>query len=93
MTISVKILELMVNVLENNGSMRAQLPSFVKLKSFKVEAGSWRCDERIREMITYLLQNSSPPATFVIGQEVDMISDSRMFIGCLRDFFGIFDII
>ncbi|XP_045802999.1 F-box/LRR-repeat protein At3g26922-like [Trifolium pratense] len=49
-TLSFKILKLMVNILKNNSSMRAQLPSFVKLKSLKVEAYPWKCDERIREM-------------------------------------------
>ncbi|CAJ2661100.1 unnamed protein product [Trifolium pratense] len=64
MTLSYKILKLMI--LKNNSSMRAQLPSFVKLKSLKVEAYPWKCDDRIREMVSYLLQNSPPPATFDI---------------------------
>ncbi|CAJ2661099.1 unnamed protein product [Trifolium pratense] len=67
MTLSYKFLKLMVNILKNNSSMRAQLPSFVKLKSLKVDANyPWKCNKRIREMVSYLLQNSPPPATFDI---------------------------
>jgi hypothetical protein len=46
-----------MQVLKNNGSMRAQLPSFVKVESVEVEVP--QClddDERLSEMVTYLLQ-------------------------------------
>ncbi|WJX69778.1 hypothetical protein P8452_53964 [Trifolium repens] len=85
MTLSTLILESMVNALKNNGSMRVQLPSFVKLKSLKVELPQSLkiCDndEIVREMVTYLLQNSPPPATFIISKEVDQTCDDCMFIG------------
>jgi hypothetical protein len=69
----------------NNGSMRAYLPRFVKLKSLKVELPPCLkiCDndERVREMVTYLLQNSPPPITFVISKKIDRFCDDCMFIG------------
>jgi hypothetical protein len=48
-----------MQVLKNNGSMRAQLPSFVKVESVEVEVEVPQClddDERLSEMVTYLLQ-------------------------------------
>ncbi|WJX67439.1 hypothetical protein P8452_51905 [Trifolium repens] len=59
LTLNILFLESMVNVLKNNGSTTAQLPSFVKLKSLKVESCSHTCDESVREMVTYLLQKFS----------------------------------
>ncbi|GAU11051.1 hypothetical protein TSUD_113440 [Trifolium subterraneum] len=46
--------------------------SFLELlvNSLKVESYPWISDETVREMVTYLLQNSPPPATFVIGKVV-----------------------
>jgi hypothetical protein len=73
-----------MQVLKNNGSMSAQLPCFV-IKSLKVESRSWVSHEIIKEMVTYLLQNSPPPDTFVIGKEVDVTSENHMFIGCSLD--------
>ncbi|WJX69784.1 hypothetical protein P8452_53969 [Trifolium repens] len=86
MTLNFNILELMVNALKNNNdSMRAYLPRFVKLKSLKVELPPCLeiCDndERVREMVTYLLQNSPPPITFVISKKIDRFCDDCMFIG------------
>ncbi|PNX90006.1 hypothetical protein L195_g046129, partial [Trifolium pratense] len=49
-TLNHGILDLMVNALKNSGSMRAQLPSFVKLKSLQLESYRWISDERAREM-------------------------------------------
>jgi hypothetical protein len=72
-----------MQVLKNNGSMRTQIPNFVKLKSLKVESYPWICDETVREMVTYLLQSSPPPATFVISQSVDLTYGGCMFVGCL----------
>jgi hypothetical protein len=74
-----------MQALKNNGSMRVQLPSFVKLKSLKVELPQSLkiCDndEIVREMVIYLLQNSPPPATFIISKQVDQTCDDCMFIG------------
>jgi hypothetical protein len=74
-----------MQALKNNGSMRVQLPSFVKLKSLKVELPQSLkiCDndEIVREMVTYLLQNSPPPATFIISKQVHQTCDDCMFIG------------
>jgi hypothetical protein len=72
-----------MQILKNNGLLRTQLPSFVKLKSLKVVSYSWICDDKVREMVTYLLQNSPPPATFVISQDADLTSGSCVFIGFL----------
>jgi hypothetical protein len=72
-----------MQALKNNGSMRTQLPNFVKLKSLKVVSYPWICDDRVREMVTYLLQNSPPPATFVISQDADLTYDGCVFIGFL----------
>ncbi|WJX74771.1 hypothetical protein P8452_58387 [Trifolium repens] len=83
MTLSFTFLKLMVDALKNNGSMRTQLPNFVKLKSLKVVSYPWICDDRAREMVTYLLQNSPPPATFVISQDADLTYDGCVFIGFL----------
>ncbi|WJX74470.1 hypothetical protein P8452_58119 [Trifolium repens] len=83
MTLSFTFLKLMVDALKNNGSMRTQLPNFVKLKSLKVVSYPWICDDRVREMVTYLLQNSPPPATFVISQDADLTYDGCVFIGFL----------
>ncbi|WJX74834.1 hypothetical protein P8452_58443 [Trifolium repens] len=83
MTLSFTFLKLVVNILKNNGLLRTQLPSFVKLKSLKVVSYSWICDDKVREMVTYLLQNSPPPATFVISQDADLTSGSCVFIGFL----------
>ncbi|KAK2416447.1 F-box/FBD/LRR-repeat protein [Trifolium repens] len=82
-TLNFEFLESMINVLENNGSLRVQLPSFIKLKSLKVEADSSISDERVREMVTYLLQNSPPPSTFLISKEVDKTCDRCLFFGFL----------
>ncbi|PNX95440.1 F-box family protein [Trifolium pratense] len=54
-SLSFKILESTVNVLKNNGSMRAQLPSFAKVKSLVVEVPQCLDDEGLTEMVTYLL--------------------------------------
>ncbi|PNX70120.1 hypothetical protein L195_g057109, partial [Trifolium pratense] len=69
-------------VLKRNDSLKTQFPSFVKLKSLKVESYPWIRDEEARELVTYLLRNSPPPATFVISQEgVDLTSDGCVFVG------------
>ncbi|XP_045806910.1 F-box protein At1g60400-like [Trifolium pratense] len=82
MTLSFTFLTLLVNVLKRNDSLKTQFPSFVKLKSLKVESYPWESDEEARELVTYLLRNSPPPATFVISQEgVDLTSDGCVFVG------------
>ncbi|WJX75454.1 hypothetical protein P8452_58986 [Trifolium repens] len=83
-TLNFQFLRLILNVLKkNNGSMTTQIPNFGKLKSLKVESYPWICDETVREMVTYLLQSSPPPATFVINQSVDLTYGACMFVGCL----------
>jgi hypothetical protein len=72
-----------MQVLKNNGSTTAQLPSFVKLKSLKVESCSHTCDESVREMVTYILQNFPPPSTFLISKGIDPTFDGCYFIGFL----------
>ena len=69
-----------MQALKNNGSMRTQLPNFVKLK---VVSYPWICDDRVREMVTYLLQNSPPPSTFLISKGTDPTFDGCYFIGFL----------
>ncbi|WJX81046.1 hypothetical protein P8452_63976 [Trifolium repens] len=71
MTLSLTLLHLMFRLLRNNGSIRTQVPSFIKLKSLKVESYPWISDESVREMVTYLLQSSPPPPTIVISQVKD----------------------
>jgi hypothetical protein len=41
------------------------------------------CDEKVREMVTYLLQNSPPPPTIVISQVKYHTSGRCVFIGYL----------
>ncbi|WJX73925.1 hypothetical protein P8452_57648 [Trifolium repens] len=75
-------------VLKNNGSKRTQPPCFVKLKTLKVLCPSPKIsDDRLREMTTYLLQNS-PPNTFDIIKfhiirNVDYTFNKCLFHGML----------
>ncbi|XP_045802996.1 putative F-box/FBD/LRR-repeat protein At1g78760 [Trifolium pratense] len=68
-TLNHGILDFMVNALKNSGSMRAQLPSFVKLKSLQLESHRWISDERAREMddAQDLCISNSKVSNLVIG--------------------------
>jgi hypothetical protein len=72
-----------MQLLRNNGSIRTQVPSFIELKSLKVESYPWISDESVREMVTYLLQSSPPPPTIVISRVKDRTYGGCMFIGFL----------
>lgn len=75
LTLGFKTLAMMLMVLRNNDSMRNQLPCFVRLKSFKLDVSDVTIsNERIIEMVAYLLQDSPPLVAIDIIRNADLIT-------------------